>query len=234
MPFGALVAALINLNGPGHYVHWGFVQISVANLVVILLMIAVFVLAIVLPFPRRKDPTGEHRHQVGHRRPDDAEARQWTARTERRFDCVPSGPSAARPPARLYGLVGLRVRCADGRRPGLGDRDGLRARRHGPELVAYLLGRPLRELPSPMECGGVLLLHGHPPVGQVLYGGLARQPAADLGHGCHLLRPVGGGAFTGYLSQQNFDSQWISTQAKDGINATGPARSGTFSTSGRC
>ncbi len=28
-------------------------------------------------------------------------------------------------------------------------------------------------------------------------------------------------AFTGYLSQTNFDSQWISTQAKDGINATG-------------
>ena len=30
-----------------------------------------------------------------------------------------------------------------------------------------------------------------------------------------------GAAFTGYLSQQNFDSQWIATQAKDGINATG-------------
>ena len=30
-----------------------------------------------------------------------------------------------------------------------------------------------------------------------------------------------GAAFTGYLSQQNFDSQWIGTQAKDGINATG-------------
>ena len=28
-------------------------------------------------------------------------------------------------------------------------------------------------------------------------------------------------AFTGYLSQQNFDSQWISTQAKDGLNSTG-------------
>jgi ubiquinol-cytochrome c reductase cytochrome b subunit len=28
-------------------------------------------------------------------------------------------------------------------------------------------------------------------------------------------------AFTGYLSQQNFSSEWISTQAKDGINATG-------------
>jgi ubiquinol-cytochrome c reductase cytochrome b subunit len=28
-------------------------------------------------------------------------------------------------------------------------------------------------------------------------------------------------AFTGYLSQQNFDSQWISSEAKDGINGTG-------------
>ena len=28
-------------------------------------------------------------------------------------------------------------------------------------------------------------------------------------------------AFTGYLSQQNFDSQWISTQSKDAINSTG-------------
>ena len=30
-----------------------------------------------------------------------------------------------------------------------------------------------------------------------------------------------GTAFTGYLSQSNFDSQWISTQAKDGLNAVG-------------
>jgi quinol-cytochrome oxidoreductase complex cytochrome b subunit len=28
-------------------------------------------------------------------------------------------------------------------------------------------------------------------------------------------------AFTGYLSQQNFDSQWISTQAKDAMNSLG-------------
>ncbi|MEI8148143.1 MAG: cytochrome b N-terminal domain-containing protein [Actinomycetes bacterium] len=30
-----------------------------------------------------------------------------------------------------------------------------------------------------------------------------------------------GTAFTGYVSQTNFDSQWIATQAKDGINSTG-------------
>jgi quinol-cytochrome oxidoreductase complex cytochrome b subunit len=30
-----------------------------------------------------------------------------------------------------------------------------------------------------------------------------------------------GTAFTGYLIQSNFDSQWISTQAKDGLNSAG-------------
>jgi hypothetical protein len=52
---GVLLAALVNLGGTGRYVHWGFIQISVANLVVILLMILVFLLAIVLPFPRHKE-----------------------------------------------------------------------------------------------------------------------------------------------------------------------------------
>jgi hypothetical protein len=40
------------LGGRPHYVHFGWFLISVANLVVIGLMIVVFVLAIVLPFPR--------------------------------------------------------------------------------------------------------------------------------------------------------------------------------------
>ena len=30
-----------------------------------------------------------------------------------------------------------------------------------------------------------------------------------------------GTAFTGYLSQSNLDAQWISTQAKDGLNSIG-------------
>ena len=54
MVLGALLGALINLGGTGRYIHWGFIQISVANLVVILLMLAVFILAILVPFPRRK------------------------------------------------------------------------------------------------------------------------------------------------------------------------------------
>jgi hypothetical protein len=46
------LASLLDLNHPGHYVHWGFIQLSVANLVVIGLMVVVFVGAILVPFRR--------------------------------------------------------------------------------------------------------------------------------------------------------------------------------------
>jgi hypothetical protein len=46
-----VLGAVINLNHPAHVVHWHFIQLSVPNLVVIGLMIVVFVLALVLPFP---------------------------------------------------------------------------------------------------------------------------------------------------------------------------------------
>jgi hypothetical protein len=40
------------MNHPGYYLHWGVIQISLANVIVIGLMLLVFVLALVLPFPR--------------------------------------------------------------------------------------------------------------------------------------------------------------------------------------
>ena len=45
------LAAIINLNHPASYVHLGFFQMSVSNLVVIVLMIVIFAAAIALPFP---------------------------------------------------------------------------------------------------------------------------------------------------------------------------------------
>lgn len=50
----SVFAAIVDLNHPGHYIHWGAVQLSIANLVVILLMLVVFVLAILLPFPHHR------------------------------------------------------------------------------------------------------------------------------------------------------------------------------------
>ncbi len=46
----------VNLNHPGHYVHWGVIQLSVANLVVIAAMVVVFVAALLLPFPKGRRP----------------------------------------------------------------------------------------------------------------------------------------------------------------------------------
>ena len=45
-------AAPVNLNGPGHYVGWHVFQISAANLTVIVVMVLVFLLAVLLPFPK--------------------------------------------------------------------------------------------------------------------------------------------------------------------------------------
>jgi hypothetical protein len=46
-----LAAAVFNLNHPAHTVDWEFIHLSVVNVVVIGLMLIVFVLALVLPFP---------------------------------------------------------------------------------------------------------------------------------------------------------------------------------------
>jgi hypothetical protein len=51
---GPMLPAVFDLNGPAQYVDWHFFQMSVANVVVIGLMIVVFILAIVLPFPKRE------------------------------------------------------------------------------------------------------------------------------------------------------------------------------------
>jgi hypothetical protein len=52
-------SAIFNLNHPAHVVHWHFFQMSVANIVVTLLVLVVFALAVVLPFP------GAHRQRSG-------------------------------------------------------------------------------------------------------------------------------------------------------------------------
>ena len=54
MTAGALASA-INLDRPGHYLHWWVIQISLANLVVIGLMLVVFALALVVPFPKPRE-----------------------------------------------------------------------------------------------------------------------------------------------------------------------------------
>jgi len=42
------------VNSPGPYLHWGVIQISAANLIVIVLMLLVFAIALFAPFPGDK------------------------------------------------------------------------------------------------------------------------------------------------------------------------------------
>ena len=89
VPMAASQVAAIDLNQPGTYLHWSIFEISVANLVVIAVMVVIFGAALLLPFPHRNRtlppaaelaPGGE---PVPGAMGDDADAKMWTARTRR-------------------------------------------------------------------------------------------------------------------------------------------------------
>src|ERR1700734_1273564 len=81
----------INLDQPGSYLHWSIFTVSVANLVLIAVMVVIFGAALLLPFPKGHRiepaaagdegglaPTGEAAAVA-----DDDTARMWTARVRR-------------------------------------------------------------------------------------------------------------------------------------------------------
>ena len=43
------------LDSPATYLEWGWLSISVPNLIIIIVMIVLFVLAVLIPFPKDKD-----------------------------------------------------------------------------------------------------------------------------------------------------------------------------------
>jgi hypothetical protein len=46
-----MTAAIFNLNQPANTVHWHFFTMTVSNVVVIVVMLIVFAVAILAPFP---------------------------------------------------------------------------------------------------------------------------------------------------------------------------------------
>ena len=54
-----MIAATGLLGGQTYFLHWGVIQISLANLIIIVLMLAVFALALVLRFPPSRDADGD-------------------------------------------------------------------------------------------------------------------------------------------------------------------------------
>ncbi len=212
---------LINLNHPDHYFHWGFLLISLANLVVIAIMLALFILAIALPFlpstslPNREKDQGDHQE-------DAAAGSTWTGRL-RRFGLRYLPPNKLLPDTQpayvaswvyvfgvltIGGLVMVIV-------------TGLLLAIAGP---AWWHFSPLGRFINSMHLWSVELFMGFMAIH--LWGKYwmsAWRGKRQLTWITWVLAFLVAifEAFTGYLSQTNFDSQWIAFESKDAFNAGG-------------
>ena len=147
----------------------------------------------------------------------------WTTWVrERAVGALPPGEAPPRPPARLRVLLDLRLRrrsrsprfvvvVASGVILGLKGRHGGTAPASATSSTASTSGRWSCSSSSWSSTSGAS--SSWPP-------GAAVAGCTWVTGAVTFLVAIGA-AFTGYLSQQNFDSQWIATQAKDGINAFG-------------
>ena len=89
-------------------------------------------------------------------------------------------------------------------------------------VVAHVRARPFRELGAPVECRAVLIatmvIHLWGTFWMAAWRG--RRGLTWVTGVVAFVASIAT-AFTGYLTQSNFDSQWISGEAKDGINSIG-------------
>jgi hypothetical protein len=90
-PPADMASAVINLNQPGTYLHWSIFDVSVANLVLIAVMVLIFGLALILPFPQGQTypPAAEPPGPAGRRADDgaddgaDEDRDMWTNKARR-------------------------------------------------------------------------------------------------------------------------------------------------------
>ncbi len=86
----------VDLNGPGTYVHWGILQVSLANLLLIGAMDVIFGVALLLPFPKDRKTAPVTASPEMHSEPSEPEdpetAKMWTAAVRRRaLSLLPPG-----------------------------------------------------------------------------------------------------------------------------------------------
>jgi hypothetical protein len=231
----------VNLNSPGTYVHWNIFSVSVSNLVLILVMVVIFGAALLVPFPHRDhghvavgpgaeepldqaaslttfEPVGAgEAAQEGH-----GDATMWTARVRRlglRF--LPPGKLLPdRQPAYVSSWVyvfGVATLSA----LGVAIVSGFALALGGPDWWHY---NPVGHFFNSLHLWSVemfmafMVIHLWGKFWMAAWRG-RRVLTWMTGVVAFVASVVE--CFTGYLSQQNFDSQWISTSAKDAFNAAG-------------
>ena len=196
-------------------------------------MVVIFGAALLLPFPKGRtlaardvQPTpaaAEPETSAGADVGVDEDAGMWTNRVRRfaRSGSLPPGKLLPdRQPAYVaswiyvFGVASLAAF-------GVAIVSGFALALGGPDWWHYNPVGPLLQQPAPVERRAVHGAAGHPPVGQVLDGRLARPRAWTWITGVVAFVASVVECFTGYLSQQNFDSQWISASGKDAFNSVG-------------
>jgi len=214
--------AAIDLNQPGSYLNWNVFTISVANLVLIAVMVAIFGVALLLPFPRARggdaavpDPAPDAGIAPG-------DERMWTARARRRVltSLPPHKLLPDRQPAYVaswvyvFGvasLAALGVAIVSGFAIALGGTDWW----HTNPVGHFFNSLHLWSVELFMA---LLVIHLWGKFWMAAWRG-RRSLTWITGVVAFLASIVE--CFTGYLSQQNFDSQWIATNGKDAFNAAG-------------
>ena len=219
--------AAIDLNQPGAYLNWNIFTISVANLVLIGVMVVIFGAALLLPFPGRHRATlppeevAEAEEIPGYNS-EPGDERMWTARA-RRWALGAFPPKKLLPDRQpayvsswvyVFGvasLAALAVVLASGGALALG----------GPDWWHY---NPVGHFFNSLHLWSVelfmalLVIHLWGKFWMAAWRG-RRAMTWITGVVAFVAAVVT--CFTGYLSQQNFDSQWIATNGKDAFNAVG-------------
>jgi hypothetical protein len=216
----------IDLNQPGTYLHWSIFNVSIANLVLIAVMVVIFGAALLLPFPGGKaypaeEASGGQADPAAAAVADEA-AEMWTARVRRAaLRLLPPGkllpdrqPAYVASWAYVFGvaaLAALGVAIASGFALAVG----------GPDWWHY---NPVGHFFNSLHLWSVelfmalLVIHLWAKFWMAAWRGRRTMTwiTGVVAFGASIVE-----CFTGYLSQQNFDSQWISTSGKDAFNSVG-------------
>jgi hypothetical protein len=225
-----IASAPINLDHPGTYLHWSIFTVSVANLVLIAVMVVIFGAALLLPFPKGRtyppaEPAGAAPSGDA---PDaalasaDEDAGMWTNRV-RRFATRVLPPGKLLPDRQpgyvaswiyVFGvgsLAAFGVAVVSGFAIALG----------GPDWWHYnSVGHFFNSLHlwSVELFMALLVIHLWGKFWMAAWRG-KRAWTWVTGVVAFVASVVE--CFTGYVSQQNFDAQWISASGKDAFNPVG-------------
>jgi hypothetical protein len=222
----------INMDQPGTYLHWSIFTVSVANLALIGVMVLIFGAALLLPFPKGRnypaeEPAGGSLPGSGPARGavdvgEDADSDMWTSRARRlALRLLPPGkllpdrqPGYVASWAYVFGvasLAALGVAIVSGFAIALG----------GPDWWRYnLVGHFFNSLHlwSVELFMALLVIHLWAKFWMAAWRG---KRALTWITGVVAFMAAVVECFSGYVSQQNFDSQWISASGKDAFNSVG-------------